>query len=469
MNKVLLVVHSLGYNGAPMYAYFVSELLQKNKIHVTIWSYSDGIFKDKFQQKGIEVKIVEPTREYNIIIKEMINYDYVLAFTILTYNMVAICKDIVPTIWYVHEGQNISEYMQDELCYKVLKRTRNVWVVSEYAKEYLVERYGKTAKVIHNFVPDEFEKKCNLKTWENVDTKRFLLIGNMIERKAFDVYFDAFLGLEEDKKEACEFHYAGEQNDDSNYVIKNKSKIKEYNNVINHGVVTDRDEMIALYNMCDVVVVPSRDESCSLVTLEAAMMGKPVIVTENVGAKYLVTEECGWIIKTGDSHILAALCTDIINGKYNLDLMGKKAREQYLLYATEKQYEKQFFAEMNNIEKLHFRFWRRRVCTICYKIYYRYFKSPFAGASIPRGSKVILYGAGKNGRAWMKKLENSRYCKVVAWVDKYYNAENINGIDKIPKLKFDYVAVTIRKPETQKDIERELIQMGVNREKIIKI
>lgn len=470
MNKVLLVVHSLGYNGAPMYAYFVSGLLQKNNIHVTIWSYSDSIFKENFQQAGIDVKIIEHTKEYNMIIKEVVNYDYVLAFTILTYKMVAICKDIVPTIWYIHEGQNITEYIiQDELCYEVLKRTRNVWVVSEHAKEYLADHYGKTAKIIHNFVPDEFNKKSKLKVCENAPKKRFLLIGSMIEIKAFDVYFDAFLELEEDEKEACEFHYAGEQNDASSYVIENKNKIKRYNNVINHGVVTDREEMIALYNMCDVVVVPSRDESCSLVALEAAMMGKPIIVTENVGAKYLVTEECGWIIKTGDSHILAALCTDIINGKYNLDLMGKKAREQYLLYATEKQYEKQFFDEMSDIGKFHFLFLRKLICVIKCKIYCRYYKSPFTDVNIPRGSKIVLYGAGKNGTAWKKKLKNSRYCKVVAWVDKYHNSKKIFKIDKIPKLKFDYVAVTVRKPEIQKDIERELIQMGVKREKIIKL
>ncbi|WP_139025413.1 glycosyltransferase family 4 protein [Acetonema longum] len=43
----------------------------------------------------------------------------------------------------------------------------------------------------------------------------------------------------------------------------------------------------------DAFVIVSRDESCSLVALEWAMMGTPLIVSGNVGA------DNGWVVETG--------------------------------------------------------------------------------------------------------------------------------------------------------------------------
>lgn len=55
------------------------------------------------------------------------------------------------------------------------------------------------------------------------------------------------------------------------------------------------------------MVVPSRDESCSLVALEGAMMSKPLILTENIGAKYILDENSGWLVKTGSVDSLKML------------------------------------------------------------------------------------------------------------------------------------------------------------------
>ena len=76
-------------------------------------------------------------------------------------------------------------------------------------------------------------------------------------------------------------------------------------------------------------MIPSLDESCSLVVLEGAMMGKPLVVSENVGAKYLVDESNGWIVKTGDIESLIEAFTSIIKNPSQLSSMGKASRKKY--------------------------------------------------------------------------------------------------------------------------------------------
>jgi glycosyltransferase involved in cell wall biosynthesis len=92
----------------------------------------------------------------------------------------------------------------------------------------------------------------------------------------------------------------------------------------------------------DVVVVPSRDESCSLVALEGAMMGKPLIVTENVGAKYLVNDLNGWVVRTEDEVSLRKAFIEAIDKPELLKAMGKASRIEYLKTSTYEIFEKRF-------------------------------------------------------------------------------------------------------------------------------
>jgi glycosyltransferase involved in cell wall biosynthesis len=59
------------------------------------------------------------------------------------------------------------------------------------------------------------------------------------------------------------------------------------------------------YRQADVLVLPSRFDSFGLTVAEALACGLPAIVTENVGAKDIITEGVnGWIIPAGDENAL---------------------------------------------------------------------------------------------------------------------------------------------------------------------
>ena len=93
--------------------------------------------------------------------------------------------------------------------------------------------------------------------------------------------------------------------------------------------------------------MPSLDESCSRIVLESMMLGKPVVITENVGAKYMVNENTGWIVKTGNVESLRNCIEDIIAHPECLHEKGKAAREMYLKTSTLQIYEQNLLKIIN--------------------------------------------------------------------------------------------------------------------------
>ena len=466
MKKILFVVNNLGCNGAPLYAYSVIQLLRKYNIRIDIWSYCNGMLYDNLVQERINVEIINPEiTDRDVIGKKCRQYDCLVSFTICTYKIVQICCNLVPTIWYIHEGKNLPEYLKNVNCKRIFLQNHNMWVVSEYVQQYICEQWRKETKVIHNFVPDVREKYRKRNSLSN--KINFLIMGSMIERKAYDVFLDSFFLLEEKLANKCVVHYAGEI-PDSEYANKILSKIENYKNIINHGIVLG-EEKYELFQKCDLVVVPSKDESCSLVALEAAMMGKPVIITENVGAKYMVDSQNGWMIKVDDVEGLHRLLREIIEGKYNLLEMGRQSRKKYIKYATEEQYATKFIKYIEeflpkNRKIWNFGHWFK------YKLNkYRdeYEESPFGEVNIFQGSKIVIYGAGKNGIRWMEKLKSTKYCKVIAWVDKYITNKEIKPLEELNSISFDYILISVMNPKVQKEIRKELEERGIERAKIL--
>lgn len=466
MRKILFVVNNLGCNGAPLFAYSIVQLLRKSNIQIDILSYYEGILYDKLIQERINVEIINPEiTDRDVIEKKCKAYDCVISFTICTYKIVQICCNLVPTIWYIHEGKNLPEYLKDINCKKIFLQKHKLWVVSEYVQQYIYEKWKRESEVIHNFVPDVWER---YQEWNLSQNKiNFLLMGSMIERKAYDVFLDSFSLLEEELRNRCIVHYAGE---DSNLEYANIvfSKIKKHKNFINYGIVLDK-EKYELFQKCDVAVVPSRDESCSLVVLEAAMMGKPVIITENVGAKYMVDSQNGWIIKVDDMNMLYRLLKEIIQGKYDLLEMGKQSRKKYIEYATEEQYREEFIRKVEEFLPKSRKMWN-----LCHWFRYKfnrykdlYKESPFAEIDIPPRSRIVIYGAGKNGVRWIEKLKLTRYCKVTAWVDKYISNKEIISLEELNKISFDYILISVVSSKIQEEIRRELEERGIEREKIL--
>lgn len=96
----------------------------------------------------------------------------------------------------------------------------------------------------------------------------------------------------------------------------------------------------------------------------------------------------------------------------------------------------------------------------------------FPYESIPRGSRVVLYGAGRMGQSYWKCLEYGEYAAVVAWIDSDYEEKrwtqwNVESPEVIKHKEYDYVLIAVLDEEIALEIRRNLLELGVETEKII--
>lgn len=88
---------------------------------------------------------------------------------------------------------------------------------------------------------------------------------------------------------------------------------------------------------------------------------------------------------------------------------------------------------------------------------------------VPKGSNIVIYGAGRVGREYSEQLKKVHFCKVVLWVDKNHSVYG-NGIDpiqKISEVKYDYLVIANASKEVRGYIAKELVELGVLERSIV--
>lgn len=91
---------------------------------------------------------------------------------------------------------------------------------------------------------------------------------------------------------------------------------------------------------------------------------------------------------------------------------------------------------------------------------------------VPKGSKIVLYAAGKIGIEYYYQLCESHYCEIVAWFDKDYESYQgakipVNCPEDIGKFHFDYIIIAVLGETYMEEIKQFLINKGIADEKII--
>ena len=91
---------------------------------------------------------------------------------------------------------------------------------------------------------------------------------------------------------------------------------------------------------------------------------------------------------------------------------------------------------------------------------------------IERGSRVLIYGAGNLGQAYLKQLIMTGYANVVGVVDRFadkvpHMVVPVYKPDQINSLEFDFVAVALRGKVGYSEIHRILLEQGVQEDRII--
>ena len=305
----------------------------------TVWTMRSGPFQREYAAAGIAVETV-PVEETDAPrrLKRIEEYDMAVCNTSITARFAKVCCQRIPTVWYIREAGNIADVLASsppETAF-VLRNSRDICCVSDYAAEALRPYTSHPLRVIPNCVEDE-ALLAEPHTPGSGDKVRFIQMGTLERRKGYDVLLTAFESLAPELRRRAELYLAG-PGSESEYGREILRRAAALPGVRYLGVITEAGDKIRTMSRMDVVAVASRDEAGSLMALEGAMLGKPLIVTENVGAKYIVGERNGYVTAAGDPESLKQAMERCIREPERLAPMGFESRRRYETMASMEKY-----------------------------------------------------------------------------------------------------------------------------------
>ena len=312
IKKIILFSHELTYTGAPLSLLKAAECLKELDYQIIVISIKDGPLAAEFKKIG-KVFISNNLNKSCLIASFC---DFAIINTITLYNEYNTLKKLIPTVWWIREPVSLLE---NNICMKLsLMNADNIYAMSEFSRdEYLP--YNSKIKVIKHGLDDYYNDKTI-----NATRPHFAVIGSIDYRKGQDVFIEAVNKLPKSLREKADFSIVGKIHD-RKILSMNKD-----NSIHIIPETTDYNKMMKFYENISCLVVPSRQEPTSRTAIEAMMMGRPVIISDQVGAKYLIDEnKNGFIFQNENSEQLSLLMADIIKHPSILIPMEQKARNAY--------------------------------------------------------------------------------------------------------------------------------------------
>lgn len=198
--------------------------------------------------------------------------------------------------------------VDDEQIIKSEKRLINgycdkVIAISEHRRRFLIEQYHTDPTkivVIPNGIIDEcLQKEVQASKFKHCrewfclsDEKVILFVGRLDQNKRIDLLLTAYLSLL-NRMENVHLIVAG------NGAIESSLKTLKYNwGKVSFTGFLDKSELLALYSIADIGVIPSLYEEFGYVAIEMLMHGIPILANDTSGlADILVNGETGVLVK----------------------------------------------------------------------------------------------------------------------------------------------------------------------------
>ncbi|HZJ41880.1 MAG TPA: glycosyltransferase [Patescibacteria group bacterium] len=310
--KILHILPSLSRGGAEKICYDILTNLNREKFIPELILFKDngeGIkWKEELGKKNI--KIINLKKNYLIdvvnfwqLVKEIKRFNPDIVHTHLgadVFGRIAACLANIKTIVATEHNINKSEkkiitWLKGITSIKVDK----IFAVSQAVKVDAIKRYKTKAEkfcVIHNGIDTNYfvsEEKHR-----SIDNRITIgAMGRLTTQKGFSILIES---VEKIKEKNIEVIIAGQ----GDLELELKKRIGKLN--LNDKVrLVGKVDPKKFLSQIDIFIFPSLWEGLGLAALEAGAMNVPIIASETGGIKEIITNESGFLFKTGDEGDLA--------------------------------------------------------------------------------------------------------------------------------------------------------------------
>ncbi|MBU3576951.1 glycosyltransferase [Polynucleobacter sp. UK-Kesae-W10] len=327
---ILIVSNDLSESGAPKIVYDLVKILMDSKMFVVVTSPSDGPMRKRLELLGVTVIVDE------LCISESSNFfDFAKNFDAIIFNTIVVWRPIsrlfqhVDIFWYIHESDYAVRLIEEnQEIKKILNSVKWLCCGSKRAYENL-KQYRNTSDV--NIIPYGIEAltKDLIKIKDNSPPHIIRIFGSYEYRKGQDLLLDALGNLTEDLTKNILVEFYG-RTLDVDYYDKLKKICANLRFISLHQNVS-HEEYLRLLEQSFLVIIPSRDDTLPLVSLDALALGVPILVTPSVGtSQYLKNGYSGFIAKSTDSIGLLEELRLILSNKYEIHKIIKNGQMVFL-------------------------------------------------------------------------------------------------------------------------------------------
>jgi glycosyltransferase involved in cell wall biosynthesis len=271
------------------------------------------------------------------------NFRLVYANTVTNGDILEFLSDLrCPVLCHVHELEYGIRYVTDAEKFGRLKEYTNHFIAaSESVRRNLVVRHAIPADkidTVHSFIPVSSSQETNqeearLKVLERLNIPANALVvaasGTFEWHKGPDVFVQLAISLRPTQR-AIPVHFVwvggeleGRRFEQIMYDIRH-ADLETYIHFVG-----SQPDPLTYFAACDVFTLVSREESLSLVSLEAASLGKPIVCFDGSGGpKEFVEDDCGYVVPYLDVESMANRVEQLLGSVELRQRFGRQAADK---------------------------------------------------------------------------------------------------------------------------------------------
>ena len=349
--KIAFIAHGFQHGGAQKYLYDFVRYCCGEAIECMVIGPRSGPQLHDFRDLGVEVipipmtsvwgssVLLRPVQFLKIIvntlqmIKALLRFQPTLVYTnTSTIISGAFASKILrlPHFWHVHENFDTMEIPvaipRKALPMIMESMSVKVIFVSHLAMKSIFPNGSSKAVVVHNGV-DLSRFMFSNRSVTKVNKPCICFIGALAHRKGVDILLLALALLKHENGRAPCLDIWGSGDPGYTRLLKNLAdELGIADRVRFMGHTSNIDEILPEY---DVLVVPSRGESFSLVALEGMAAGVPVVATRCGGPEEIIDDgTSGHLVDVGDYRHMARAITRILDDPAHAKRLAKEAHNK---------------------------------------------------------------------------------------------------------------------------------------------
>lgn len=288
---VLILSHDLSGSGAPKIVYDMAQWFATQGDFVVVCSPTDGPYRRRLLELGVHV-VVDPLLFHNHKWTEDFgrNFDLVVANTVVCWPAVAQLSPSVDVFWYIHEAELIEELVaRHPALATTLSSAKAVWAGSDFSAKILRD-LGVKAEVMPYGVD---QPPPSSPPGRKVVIGLF---GSYEPRKGQDLGVLGMLQIPEALRRKAELRVFGRSLDDHFRRAVVELAMGDPAIMV-RGEIT-YDQYITELHDVDIVLVPSRNDTLPLVSLDALALGKVLVCSSTTGsAEYIEHDVSGFVLE----------------------------------------------------------------------------------------------------------------------------------------------------------------------------